>query len=56
MNYIENPSCSFSADQEETIYLLLWECKHTKALIQELRKRLTDNNIFINVSEISFIH
>ena len=55
MNYIENPSCSFSADQEETIYHLLWECKHTKALIQELRKRLTDNNIFINVSEISFI-
>ena len=55
VKYIDNASCSFCADQEETIHHLLWERKHTKALIKELRKWLSDNNIFINVSEISFI-
>ena len=53
--YIDNTSCSFFADQEETIYPLLWECKHTKALIQEIRKWLSYNNKFISVSEISLI-
>ena len=55
IKYIDNASCSFCADQEESIYHLLWECKHTKALIEELRKWPSDNNILINVSEISFI-
>ena len=55
IKYIDNASCSFCAEQEESIYHLLWECKYTKALLEELRKWLSDNNIFINVSEISFI-
>ena len=55
IKYIDNPLCSFCADQDETIHHLLWDCNYTKALIQELRKWLSDNNILINIDEIPFI-
>ena len=55
IKYIDNPTCTFCAEQVETIHHLLWDCKHTKVLIQDLKSWLADNNIFINITEIPFL-
>ena len=49
IKYTDNLTCTFCAEQVETIHHLLWDCKHTKVMIQDLKSWLADNNIFINI-------
>ena len=51
IKYIKDPMCSFCAKEPERIRHLLWECEHTKKLLDDVKNWCSVNNIHIGTEE-----
>ena len=55
INIINNPKCSFCAQADETIEHLLWECEYIQKFLQEVISWLSDQMIYLDLDEKSFL-